>query len=61
MAIYNSDFSLCLTSHKIKFPYFEKLCQAKAFRRANSSLHAVEKAIKEGNTLKALENSGGKN
>jgi len=30
----------------------------KSFKKANSTLDAVEKAIKEGNTSKALENSG---
>lgn len=49
-----------------QYPIFEKGSQKtvmtkafyKAFMKANASLDAVEKAIKEGNTSKAIENSG---
>jgi len=49
-----------------QYPIYEKGSQKtvmtkafyKAFMKANTSLDAVERAIKEGNTSKALENSG---
>ena len=49
-----------------QYPIYEKGSQKtvmtkafyKAFMKANASLDAVEKAMKEGNTSKAIENSG---
>jgi len=66
--IVGGDSPLAYSTMKVvqQYPIYEKGSQKtvmtkafyKAFMKANVSLDAVEKAIKEGNTSKALENSG---